>query len=73
MDADVAALTIKFFLAQIREKLEQASSIAKAADACAVAGNPEKAVEIALGIEHLTFDAGTLLNAASLLNHIVET
>jgi hypothetical protein len=72
MDADVAATTIKFCLAQIRDKLEQAASIAKAADACAQAGNPEKAVEIALDIEHLTFDAGTLLNAASLINRIVD-
>jgi hypothetical protein len=73
MDADLAFTTIKFCLSQIREKLEQAASIAKAADACSEAGNPEKAIEIALDVEQLIYEAGTLLNAASLLNRICET
>jgi hypothetical protein len=73
MDAKTADATIKFCLAQIRKNLEQAASIAKAADACAEAGNPEKAVEIALSVEHLTFDANTLLNAATLINRLVDS
>jgi len=34
---------------------------------------PAKAVEIALDVEQLIYDAGTLLNAASLLNRIAPS
>jgi len=73
MDADVAATAIKFCLSLIRQKLEEAASISKAADACSEAGNPEKAIEIALDVEQLIYEAGTLLNAASMLNRITAT
>ncbi len=70
MDANIATVSIRFFLAELRQKLEEAAGVAKAADACPGAGNPAKAVEIALDVEQLIYDAGTLLNAASLLNRI---
>jgi hypothetical protein len=43
--------------------------IAKAAEACADAGNSQKAVEIVMDTESLMFDANTLLNAATLVQH----
>ncbi len=41
---EMADIAIPIFLKCIRERLEEASSIAKAAEACALAGNPEKAL-----------------------------
>lgn len=70
MDSNVAIASIRYFLSELRHRLEEAASIAKAADACSGAGNPAKAVEIALDVEQLIYEAGTLLNAASLLNRI---
>jgi hypothetical protein len=70
MDSTTAAASIRYFLSELSHRLEEAASIAKAADACSGAGNPAKAVEIALDVEQLIYDAGTLLNAASLLNRI---
>jgi hypothetical protein len=52
--------------------LEGAAAIAEAANACAEAGNPEKAIEIALDFEQLIYEAETLLNAVSLLNRITK-
>jgi hypothetical protein len=54
----------------MRERLEQAAAIAKAADACAEAGSVEKAIEVALDIEQLVYEVNTFLNAASLMNRI---
>jgi len=73
MDTNVAAACIELFLRHMQEDLEGAVAIAKAANACAEAGNPQKAIEIALDIEQLINDAETLLNAASLLNRITKS
>lgn len=54
----------------MRERLDQASSLGQAAEACGKAGNIAKAIEIALDIEQLTYEVNTLLNAASLMNRI---
>jgi hypothetical protein len=45
-------------------------SIAKAAEACADAGNTKQAITIALDVEQLVYEINTLLNAASLINRI---
>lgn len=73
MDANIAAANIRFFLVELRQKLEEAAGVAKAADACCESGNPAKAVEIALDVEQLIYEAGIFLNAASLLNRIGKT
>jgi hypothetical protein len=73
MDTNEAAACIELFLQHMQENLEGAAAIAKATNACAEAGNPEKAIEIALDVEQLIDEAGTLLNAASLLNRIGKT
>jgi hypothetical protein len=55
-------------LKAIRDRLEKATAVAKAADACAEAGNPDKAVTIAQDVEQLVYEVNTFLNAASLMN-----
>ena len=57
----------------MRQRLEQAASIAKAAEACAEAGNVDKGIEISLDIEQLIYEVSTFLNAASLINRISKT
>jgi hypothetical protein len=73
MDTNVAAACIDWCLRHMQENLEDAAAIAKAANACAEAGNPQKAIEIALDVEQLINEAETLLNAASLLNRIMNS
>ncbi|MDO8875439.1 MAG: hypothetical protein Q8M24_16210 [Pseudolabrys sp.] len=70
MDAQTLDLLLKNHLAEMRQRLEQAASIAKAAEACAEAGNVDKAVEIALDVEQLIYEVTTFLNAASMINRI---
>jgi|GEM_PF-1736480 len=69
MTPEAADIVITDFLKEIGQKLDQAVSIAKAAEACADAGNPRQAVEIVMDVESLIFDANTLLNGATLLQH----
>ena len=68
MDATTVQITTKAYLAEIRQRLDEAASIAKAAQTCAETGNIEKGVEIALDVEQLVYEVNTLLNAASLIN-----
>jgi hypothetical protein len=70
MDAQTLDLLLKNHLAEMRQRLEQAASIAKAAKACAEAGNVDKAVEISLDVEQLIYEVTTFLNAASMINRI---
>ena len=53
MDARMLEATLKAHLSEMRERLDRAAGIAKAAEACAEAGNIEKAIEIALDVEQL--------------------
>jgi hypothetical protein len=70
MDAHTKEAMLKASLREIRERLEQAASIAKAAEACAESGNLDKAIEIALDIEQLIYEVNTFLNAASMIKRI---
>jgi hypothetical protein len=67
MTPETADLVITDFLRTMSAKLDNAVQIAKAAEACADAGNPQKAIEIIMDVEQLMFDANTLLNGAGLL------
>ncbi len=67
---DLLNATLTMHLTQMREGLDQAASIAKAAEACAKAENVPKAIEIALDIEQLLYEVTTLLNAASLMQRL---
>jgi hypothetical protein len=64
---EIADTVITDFLKTLSQKLDEAVQVAKAAEACANAGNPRKAVEIIMDVEQLMFDANTLLNGACLL------
>ena len=67
MTPETADLVITDFLKTMSAKLDNAVQVAKAAEACASAGNPQKAIEIIMDVEQLMFDANTLLNGAGLL------
>ena len=73
MDAHTVEVTIKVYLKQMRERLEKAASIAKAAEACAEAGNVDKGIEVALDVEELIYEVNTFLNAASMINRLGKT
>jgi hypothetical protein len=73
MDAHTTEITMKAYLKEMRERLEQATSIARAAEACAESGNAEKGIEIALDLEQLIYEVNTFLNAASMINRISKT
>ena len=70
MDAQMLDATLKMHLAEMRERLDQAAGIAKAAEACANAGNVSKGIEIALDVEQLIYEVNTFLNAASMINRL---
>lgn len=72
MDRSAIDIAIHSFLLEMRNRLSEAGSIATAAEACAAAGNMQKAIEVALDIEQLTYEAGRLLDAASLLHRIKQ-
>ena len=73
MDAPTADASIKAFVPLMRERLQQALSIAVAAEACSAAGNHDKAIEIILDVEQLIYEVTTLLNAASLINRLGDS
>jgi hypothetical protein len=72
MDTQLVEATIKLYLNEIRNRLDKAAGIGRAADACAGAGFHEKGLEVALDTEQLLYEAATLLNAASLINRIAR-
>ena len=72
MDAALAENVIKFYLAELRTRLDEASRIAKAADACGAAGNADKGVQVALDVEPLLHDATSLLDAATMINRLAK-
>ena len=73
MDAQILETTLKAHLTEMRQRLDQAASIARAAEACADSGNIEKAIEVVLDVEQLIYEVNTFLNAASLMNQIYRT
>jgi hypothetical protein len=72
MGRDTIEITLRVCLKEMRARLEKAIVIAKAAEACADAGNVEKGVEVALDTEQLVYEVNTLLNAASITNRIAR-
>ena len=72
-DRQTAEITIKAYLTAMRSRLEKAASIAKSAEACAVSGNIEKGIEVALDIGEIVYEVNTFLNAASMINRLGMT
>jgi hypothetical protein len=69
MDHATIEPPIKIVLTEIRSKLNEAAPIAKAAEACALAGGVAEGV-VSMDIEQLIYEAGRLQDAASLLNRL---
>jgi hypothetical protein len=55
-------------LSEMRKRLDKAAEIARAADACAMAGSIDAAVAVSFDVEQLIYEA--LLNATSLMNKV---
>jgi hypothetical protein len=72
MDAALAENVIKIYLAELRARLDEASGIAKAAEACGAAGNAAKGVQVALDVEPLLHDANRLLDAATMVKQLAK-
>ena len=68
MTEQLLAISVKDFLRSIRERLDGALAVAKAAEACANAGDSGRAIAILLDVEQPLYEATTLLNAVSLLH-----
>jgi hypothetical protein len=70
MDRAISEQAIKLILAEVHLRLGEATRIAKAAEACAVAGSVGEGVTLSMDIEQLVYEAGRLQDAASLLNRL---
>jgi hypothetical protein len=70
MDRAAIEPAIKLLLAEIHTKLSEATRIAKAAEACALAGSVPEGVAVSMDIEQLIYDADRLQGAALLLNQL---
>ena len=68
MDRAAADAVTKTLLTNIHRKLQEAASIAKAAEACAVSGNVQSAIKMVMDIEEPTHQANRMLNAALLIS-----
>jgi hypothetical protein len=70
MDRAAIEPAIKIVMTEIHSKLSEASRIAKAAEACALAGSVAEGVTVSMDIEQLIYEAGRLQDAVSLLNRL---
>jgi hypothetical protein len=70
MDQATIEPAIRIILTEIHSKLNEAARIAKAAEACALAGSIAEGVAVLMDIEQLIYEAGRLQDAASLLNRL---
>jgi hypothetical protein len=70
MDRAIAEKTITIILTEIHLRLAEAARIAKAAEACALAGSIAEGVTVSMDIEQIIYEAGRLQDAASLLNRL---
>ncbi|WP_426610583.1 hypothetical protein [Bradyrhizobium sp. McL0616] len=59
-------------LGEIHKQLSEAAQIAKAAEACALAGRVPEAITISMNIEQLIYEAGRLHDAASLMHRLAQ-
>lgn len=60
-------ITTEAYLKLTSDLIGEAASIAKAAHACAAAGNAQGAYTIALDLDELLFDANNLLQALAVI------
>lgn len=67
MDQSSADTVTRAFLAQIHRQLQEAASIAKAAEVCADSGNIQGAVRMVMDIEDPAYRVDRMLKAALLI------
>ena len=72
MDRNTIEPAIKAIMSEIRVKLAEATQIARAAEACALAGSISEGVTVSMDIEQLVYEAGRLQDAVSLLNRLSQ-
>jgi len=70
LDRAIAEKTITIILTEIQLRLDEAARIAKAAEACALAGSVPEGVTVSMDIEQIIYETGRLQEAASLLNRL---
>jgi hypothetical protein len=70
MKRAVTEKAIKIILTEIHLRLGEAARIAKAAEACALAGSIIEGVTVSMDIEQIMYETGRLQDAASLLNRL---
>ena len=68
MDRTAADTVTKAFLANIHRKLQEAASIAKAAEVCAESGNIQTAVKMVMDVENPTHQVDRMVSAALLIH-----
>ena len=72
MDRAIAEKTFTIILTEIHLRLHEAAPIAKAAEACALAGSITEGVTVSMDIEQIIYETGRLQDAASLLNRLSQ-
>jgi hypothetical protein len=72
MDRTAIEPAIKCILTEIADRLADAARIARAAEACALAGSIGEGVTVSIDIEQILYEAGRLQDAASLLNRLSQ-
>ncbi len=70
MDQATIAPAIRILLTEIHSRLNDAARIAKAAEACAMAGSIAEGVAVSMDIEQLIYEAGAGKTHVSLLNRL---
>ena len=70
MDRATIEPAIRILLNEIHSRLSEAARIAKAAEACALAGCIAEGVTVSMDIEQLIYEASRLQDAAALLNRL---
>jgi hypothetical protein len=70
MDSATIDQAIAACFTEIHLRLSEAARIAKAAEACALAGSVAEGIAVSMNIEQLIYEAGRLHDAASLLKRL---
>ena len=73
MTPETAEIVIKDLVKEMRRRLEQSAHIAKAAHACAVAGSPEKGIEIVSDLDEDLHEVDKLLGATLAVRRISKS
>ena len=72
MNAAAINEAIKICLGEISSKLDEATRLARAAEACVLAGSVAEGVEVSMDIEQLIYEAGRLHDAVSLMHRLTR-